>query len=99
LFCADEILKKIKVCPAIHILQQTMTDEQRLETIKLILKTQSHLPWKESRLNCEIINEAILGIYDILDMIKHQSNQPTRRYVENDNIKLDDYDDQEGVNL
>ena len=56
--------------------RQTMTDEMREETCKHLLQIQQHLPWKTERLNCEIINTAILGIYGILDMVHHNSNYP-----------------------
>lgn len=52
------------------------TDEQRQETIKLLMNIQLHMPWKKARCECEHINESIKGIYEILDMVKYQSNQP-----------------------
>lgn len=55
------------------------TDEQRQETIKLLMNTQLHMPWKKARCECEHMNEAIKGIYEILDMIKYQSNQPENK--------------------
>ena len=54
------------------------TDEQRQETIKLLMDIQLHMPWKKARCECEHINESIKGIYEILDMVKHQSNQPEK---------------------
>ena len=55
------------------------TEEQRQETIKLLLRIQRSLPWKKARLECENINDAIKGIYEMLDMVKHQSNQPEEK--------------------
>jgi len=52
------------------------SDYNRDETIKLLLQIQLHLPWKKARCECEHINEAILGLYEILDVVKHNSNQP-----------------------
>lgn len=56
------------------------TDEQRQKTVELLIRIQMHLPWKTERCACEHMNSAILGIYDILDMVHHQSNQPERNY-------------------
>ena len=52
------------------------TDEQRQQTIKLLLKIQRHMPWKKAMCECEHMNDAIQGIYDILDEVHHQTNQP-----------------------
>ena len=54
------------------------TDEQRQETIKLLMKIQLHMPWKKARCECGHMNDAIKGIYDILDMVKYQTNQPEK---------------------
>ena len=48
------------------------TEEQRKETIKLLLQIQRNLPWKKAQLECENINTAIEGIYKILDVVKTQ---------------------------
>jgi len=48
------------------------TDEQREDTIKLLLVIQRILPWKKARCECEHMNEAIKGIYEILDVVKTQ---------------------------
>lgn len=55
------------------------TDGQRQETIKLLLDIQLHMPWKKARCECEHMNEAIKEIYEILDMVKHQTNQPEEK--------------------
>jgi uncharacterized protein YpuA (DUF1002 family) len=62
------------------------TDEQRQETIKLLLVIQRNLPWKKARCECEQMNEAIKGIYEILDMVQSQEtvqkiyNPVTKKY-------------------
>ena len=48
------------------------TDEQRQETIKLLMNIQLHMPWKKARCECDHMNEAIKGICEILDMVKQQ---------------------------
>ena len=53
---------------------QTMTDEMRQDMVKHISNIQLHLHWKKARLECEIINTAILAMYEILDMVHHNSN-------------------------
>lgn len=55
------------------------TEEQREDTIKLLMKIQLYMPWKKAQCECEHMNEAIEGIYEILDMIKYQSNQPENK--------------------
>jgi uncharacterized protein (DUF2147 family) len=55
------------------------TDEQRRETIKLLQKIQLNLHWKKARAECENIDSAVKGIYEILDMVKYQTNQPEEK--------------------
>ena len=40
------------------------------------MKIQLYMPWKKAHYECEHMNESIKGIYDILDMVKYQTNQP-----------------------
>ena len=48
------------------------TEEQREDTIKLLMKIQLYMPWKKARCECEHMNEAIKGIYEILNVVKTQ---------------------------
>jgi len=61
------------------------SDEQRNDTIRLLLEVQTHLPWKKARCECEHINTAILGIYEILDIVHYQTNQSLQKVQHEDN--------------
>jgi len=70
------VIKLSKLSESLPCHHHNMTDDMREDLIKCLLNIQLYLPWKTHRLECESMNNSILGIYNILDMVHHNSNYP-----------------------